>query len=70
MEIDRGRYLTLEEAAERSGYGYDHIRKLVKAGSVASLEIAPRHYLVDYDDLMRYKDEKPQRKPHKDKRKG
>jgi hypothetical protein len=67
MGIDRERYLTLKEAANRSGYDYDHVRKLVKAGTVATLEITERTRLVDWFDLQRYMNEKPQRKPHSDK---
>lgn len=68
MNIDRNRYLTIKEAAERSKYEYEYVRKLVKKGVVASLEISERVRLVDYDDLMRYKNEKPQRKPQPGKR--
>jgi len=64
MGIDRTRYLTIKQAAEKSGYDYDHIRKLVSSGKVASLEIDERKRLVDYPDLERYIAEKPQRKPH------
>jgi excisionase family DNA binding protein len=68
MGIDRERYLTVEEAAIRSKYTYEHIRRLVKTGSIAILEIAPRKYLIDWEDLQRYMMEKPQRKPHRDKK--
>lgn len=63
MSIDRTRYLTVKEAAEKSGYDYQHLRKLVKRGVVASLEISDRMRLVDYEDLLRYINEKPQRRP-------
>lgn len=66
MGIDRSRYLTVKEAAKRSGYDYGHLRKLVKSGAVAALEIDERKYLIDWQDLQRYKSEKPQRKPHAD----
>jgi excisionase family DNA binding protein len=62
--IDRNRYLTIKEAAERSGYDYHHLYKLVKSGAVASLEITEHTRLLDWEDLQRYKSEKPQRKPH------
>lgn len=63
MSIDRTRYLTVKEAAQKSGYDYQHLRKLVKHGVIASLEISERVRLVDYQDLLRYIDEKPQRRP-------
>jgi excisionase family DNA binding protein len=69
VKIDRERYLTLKEAAERSGYEYDHVRRLVKNGSVSVIDIDGRTRLVDWIDLLRYMNEKPQRKPHSDKKK-
>jgi excisionase family DNA binding protein len=64
MSIDRTRYLTIKEAAQKSGYEYQHLRKLVKRGVIASLEISDRVRLVDYEDVERYIKEKPQRHPH------
>lgn len=68
MNIDRTRYLTIEEAAKESGYDYEYLRRRVKAGTIASIPLTDRVRLVDYQDLLRYKDEKPQRKPHGDKK--
>ncbi len=65
--MDRTRYLTLKEAAQRSGYDYEHLRRLVRGGNVQSLEISDRVRLVDWKDLQRYMSEKPQRHPHSDK---
>lgn len=62
--FDKNRYLPIKVAAERSGYDYQHLRKLVKKGAVASIEFTDRMRLVDYEDLQRYINEKPQRKPH------
>lgn len=69
MGIDRQRYLTMHEAAERSGYSYRHIQKLAGSGAVKILVLDLGHVirLVDYQDLQRYIEEKPQRKPHSDK---
>ncbi len=63
MSFDRNKYITFKEAVERTGYRYDHIRRLVKTGAVASLEIDERKRLIDWDDLQRYMEEKPQRHP-------
>lgn len=65
MAIDRKRYLTLKEAQARSGYAYDHLRKLIREGQVAAIEIDPRKHLIDWEDLQRYMRENPQRKPYK-----
>lgn len=71
MTLDRTRYLTIQEAAEKSGYDYEHLRKLVKSGTVASLEISEHSRLVDWPDLQRYLKDKPQRKPRpKGKKRG
>lgn len=64
MSIDRERYLTIQQAAERSGYSYAHVYKLVAEKKVAALEIDEHKRLIDYPDLERYVKEKPQRKPH------
>ncbi len=68
LQIDRDRYLTMLEASHKSGYSYAHIRRLVKSGVVAVLEIDNRFRLIDYEDLQRYIHAKPQRKPHSDKK--
>ncbi len=68
MKIDRSRYLTMKEAADRSGYDYDHIRRLVKNDQLITLPIDGRTRLIDWEDLLRYMKEKPQRKPHRDKK--
>ena len=65
MAIDRDRYLTLKEAQGRTGYAYDHLRKLIREGAVAAIEIDPRKHLIDWLDLQRYMKENPQRKPYK-----
>jgi excisionase family DNA binding protein len=52
VEIDRDRFLTVTEAAERSGYKYDTIRALVRKKLIASIEIAPRVRLVDWQSLQ------------------
>jgi excisionase family DNA binding protein len=68
VNIDRSRYLTMQEAADKSGYDYDHIRRLVREGKVRTLPIDKRTRLIDWDDLQQYMQEKPQRKPHHDKK--
>lgn len=68
MLIDRSRFLTIEESAEKSGYSSFHIYRLVASGEVASMDIGKVTHLVDYTDLLRYMQEKPQRKPHRDKK--
>jgi hypothetical protein len=67
-QIDRARYLTMKEAAERSQYDYDHIRRLVKTGAVAYIEISERIRLVDWEDLQRYITAKPQRGSYRGKK--
>jgi excisionase family DNA binding protein len=68
VNIDRSRYLTMREAADKSGYDYDHIRRLVREGKIRTLPIDKRTRLIDWDDLQQYIGEKPQRKPHQDKK--
>ena len=64
MGIDRTRYLTIKEAAEKSKYDYNYLLRLVAQNKVACLEIDEHKRLIDYPDLERYIAEKPQRKPH------
>jgi len=52
VEIDRDRFLTVTEAAKRSGYKYDTIRALVRKGQIESIEIAPRVRLIDWQSLQ------------------
>jgi len=67
-QIDLDRYMTIKKAAERSGYEQEYLRKLVKKGAVDSVELDEHNRLVDWEDLQRYLKEKPQRKPHNDKK--
>lgn len=66
MGIDRSRYLTIQEAADKSGYTYEHLRRLVKSSKIDILQIDEHKYLIDYESVQRYMQEKPQRKPHSD----
>lgn len=65
MGIDRKRYLTIKEASAKSGYNYEHIRKLVKAGTVAILPIDDRKYLIDWESLQVYMQGRANRGPHR-----
>ncbi len=61
LKIDRNRYLTYKEAAQKSGYTYDHVRKLVRDGVVQAIEPIEGMRLVDWQDVERYMATKPER---------
>lgn len=64
MIIDGVEYLTVIQAAERTGYDPEHLRKLLRAGKVKSIEVDERKRLVAVTAIEEYQAEKPQRKPH------
>jgi excisionase family DNA binding protein len=64
MGIDRTRFLTVKQAAERSGYSYEHLRKLVKSGAIEIFPIDERKYLIDWESLEHYQEGRKNRRPH------
>jgi excisionase family DNA binding protein len=54
--IDGMEYVSVEEAAEMSGYSEQYVRRLVRRGKVAATKKGPM-YWIEKDSLMAYKRE-------------
>lgn len=57
-------YTDLGVVAGRTGYDREYLRKLAKRGAVDAVQ-AGETWFIDQEDLQRYRDERPQRKPHR-----
>jgi len=56
--IGNGIYMPVVEAAKKSGYSSRHIDLLARQGSIASKQAKKGGRLVDYNDLINYRDNK------------
>lgn len=57
-------YVTLDRASEVTGYEREYLRKMSVAGKIEAVRIGTTR-LVNLESIEAHKNEKPQRKPHK-----
>jgi hypothetical protein len=58
-------YVDLASLALKTEYNYEYLRKIAKAGKVDSIKIGAS-WMMNPEDLDRYRDERKNRGPHSD----